>query len=320
LRSRQANRASGAGCSGLAQRYHLALNITLVTSDPFNIFRVRIQYPQVDEIVIHPPIHTDIPMGLPTGQSRDRARTRERSWHATINAAGVREYQQRDPLNRIHWPTSAHRAELYVRQFDLDVGGDVWILLDLQADIQLGRGAGGTEEQAVLLAAALAAQGLEQSRAVGLATYGAVPEIIPPGRGEGQLWRLLRALALATADGQQGLEAALHDFSGVARRGSAAVILTASGQAGWLPGLMHLSQFGIQTKTILLERSSYGDETAGRISHDLQVALARLGYASHLVRQGEVGRPISRPEAHGFWEFRVTGTGKVVTVSSPLES
>ena len=58
-----------------------------------------------------------------------------------------------------------------VRQFDLDVSGDVWLLLDLQDSVQLGTGADGTEEHAVLLAASLAARAIQQNRAVGLATY-----------------------------------------------------------------------------------------------------------------------------------------------------
>jgi len=37
------------------------------------------------------------------------------------------------------------------------------------------------------------------------------------------------------------------------------------------------------------------------------------------VRQGEIGRPVADQVRRGFWNFRVTGTGKVITVKSPWD-
>jgi uncharacterized protein (DUF58 family) len=140
------------------------------TSDPFGIFSLTQFYPVVNEIIIHPPVHGRLPVQLPSGESSGQQRVRHHSWQATLNAASVRPYQPQDPQRWIHWPISAHRDHLYVRQFDQDAAGDVWLLLDLQAESQLGRGANSTEEQAVLLAASLSARALRQNRAVGLAT------------------------------------------------------------------------------------------------------------------------------------------------------
>ncbi len=289
----------------------------LISADPFGIFQVTIPYPKSEEIVIHPPIHTQLPVPLPAGQSSGRQRARERSWQATINAAGVRDYRANDPQRWIHWPTTAHRDALFVRYFDLDAAGDIWLLLDLQAAAQLGQGATGTEEHLVLLAAALSAKALDLNRAVGLAAYGREPQLIPPGRGQGKQWQLLRALALVTANGDDDLSRALDDFVRVARRGSAVVVMTPSGEPGWLPGLLNLTQRGIQTQVVLLDRASFGDDGNSRGLFD---AIRHYGLSSLLLRQGEVGKPVEEPERRGFWEFKVTGTGKVFTVRSPLES
>lgn len=294
---------------------------SLHTADPFGIFQVNIPYPKADEVVIHPPIHTQIPIPLPAGQSSGQARARERSWQATINASGVREHQWRDPMHWIHWPTTAHRGKLYVRQFDLDAAGDIWLVLDMNAVVQLGQGAEGTEEHAVLLAAALAAQALLENRAVGLAAYGREPQVIPPSRGEGQQWHLLRALALVRADGQSGLTATLNDVGRIVQRGSAVVIITPSAEPDWLGDLLHLAQHGIQTHVVLLERSSFTGESDDRqqSSFGMRDAIRQLGFNCSIVKQGEVGRPIQEGQARGFWEFRVTKTGKVVTVRSPFD-
>lgn len=290
---------------------------SLHSGDPFGLFSVTIRYPIADEIIIHPPIHTQLPIPLPAGQSSGRVRARQRSWQATVNAATVRDYHPQDPYRWIHWPTTARHDELYVREFDLDAAGDIWLLLDLQAAAQIGSGPEGSEEQMILLAAALSARALHENRAIGLAAYGQVPLLIPPGQGGGQQWRLLRALALVHADGESGLGEALHDLRRVAQRGSAAAILTPRGDAAWLPMLLQLSHAGIRCHVTLLDRESFGDD--GGNSRGLCDAVQQLGIPCHLVRQGEVGRPLEESERRGFWQFRTLATGKVVVVQRPEE-
>ena len=132
------------------QRGHFRLGPwQLRSGDPFGLFQVTVPYPGTEEIIIHPPIHSPAPFSLPAGQGSGRVRARERAWQATINAAGVRDYRPSDPMRWIHWPTTAHRDALYVRQFDLDAAGPVWVMLDLQASVQLGQGAEGTESTQV---------------------------------------------------------------------------------------------------------------------------------------------------------------------------
>ncbi len=284
------------------------------TSDPFGIFSLTCHYPTSAEIIIHPPIHGQLPIPLPHGQSSGRVHARQRSWQATVNAASVRDYHPNDPYQWIHWPTTARRGALFVREFDLDAAGDVWILLDMQANTQLGHGQDGTEEHAVLLAAALAARGLSQMRPIGLLGYGQEPQIVPPGRGEGQRWHILQALALVQANGETSLRRALQDLAQRARRGAAAIIITPTPAADWLPNLATLSQRGIQCHVLVLDRHSFGGEEN---SAGLQKAVQQLGLNCQLVRQGEIGSPLEEQARRGFWRFAVTGTGKVVVVESP---
>jgi uncharacterized protein (DUF58 family) len=292
----------------------------LRTSDPFGIFFATIPLPESDEIIIHPPVHSQIPIPLPTGQSLGRARGHLRSWQATISATGIRDYQPQDPRNWIHWPTTARRDELSTRLFDLDAAGDIWLLLDMQAAVQIGADAEGTEEHAVLLAAALSAQALRRNRAVGLAAYGSEPQIIPPSRSHGQQWKLLRALALIKADGENDLSLSMRDVRRIASRGSSAVVITPSDSAGWLPDLLHLANRGVSCSVLLLNRSSFANENETPIGGNLglQDPIQHLGFRCHTINQGDIGIPSEDLERRGFWEFTVTGTGKVITTRNPL--
>ena len=290
------------------------------SSDPFGLFQMTRFYTQTEEIIIHPPIHGQLPIPLPTGTSSGQARVRQRSWQATTNAASVRSYQPGDPLRWIHWPISAHRDSLYVREFDQDAAGDIWILLDCDAAVQLGSGAPGdvahnTIEQAVLLAASLAARAVRHNRAVGLAGYGRSPQIVHTGSGQGQQWRILRALALLDADGTTNLRTALYDLGRIARRGTAVIVITPSGVVEWLPELVRLAQRSVESNVVLLDRQSFGGEGN---SMGLGTAVLQLGFPCQVICQGEVGTPLEEQQRRGFWEFRVTGTGKVVAVKTPV--
>jgi uncharacterized protein (DUF58 family) len=290
---------------------------SLISGDPFGIFLVKYDFPAGEEIIIHPPIHGRLPVTLPAGESSGRMRVQRRSWMTTINAASVRDYQPNDAHRLIHWPTSARRNSLYVRQFDQDAAGDVWLLLDLDASVQLGRGATGTEEHAVLLAAALAARALRQNRAVGLATYGRHPQVLLPARGQGHLWKILRALALVSADGEVDLRRALQDLSQTAKRGTTALIITPTASPDWIPELNTLARQGVPSNLILLDRPSFGGDTNNA---GLAEAIEQQGFTSALIHQGEVGQPLEEQVRRGFWEFRVTATGKVIPIKSPWDA
>ena len=168
----------------------------------------------------------------------------------------------------------------------------------------------------MLLAAALAARALSETRGVGLAAYPRQPRVVVPAVGEGQQWRVLRSLALLRADGEIDLGRSLGELGQGISRGSATIIITPSADPGWLPQLAQLSRQGIESHVLLLDRPSFGGVGD---SEALRQAITLLGYRCQVVRRGEVGQPIVEAERHGFWDFKVTGTGKAVAVRRPFD-
>jgi len=223
----------------------------LRSGDPFGIFELVIDYAQTDEMIIHPPVDTELKFSLPTGLQQGDVRGRDRAMQVTSNISTVREYRPLDPLNWIHWPTTARTGKLAVREFDVEAAGDAWILIDLEHKWHVGDGLESTEEYGVLLASALTARILAENRAVGLATYGPDPVILPAQKGAQQQWSILRALAVLAADGDLPLEAALDDAEQVIDRGAALIIITANDDPAWLPKLLQLSRKQIKTTIFL---------------------------------------------------------------------
>lgn len=290
-------------------QYHLG-PWKIRSGDPFGIFSLTIHYAQTREIIIHPPIHTDLPFRLPAGQSSGRVRARQRSLQATTNAATIRAYTHGDPLRWIHWPSTARRDDLFVRQFDLDASGDIWLLLDMQQSVQCGQGIDSSEEYAVLLAAAITARAIGQNRAIGLACYGKRPQIIPTGTGGGQQWRILRTLALIQADGTSPLPATLIDLGKVAKQGSAAVIITANPESSWIPELLQLAQRGIESNVFLFDQPSFGEEGNSKIQ---QSAIHNLGINCQVIYQGDINTRLPKPEEKQ--KIKITPFGKAVIVA-----
>ena len=146
---------------------------------------------------------------------------------------------------------------------------------------------------------------------MGVATYGEQPQIIPSGQGGGHEWRILRALAIAKADGVTRLDAALQDLGRLTNRGSAAIIITASAETDWIPYLLSLAQLGIESTVILLDRTTFGGE--GKVLAQREL-IQQLGFACFTIVQGDIGQPVDSPAKKKA--FQITPMGRVVAVAN----
>jgi uncharacterized protein (DUF58 family) len=328
---------------------------SLCVEDPFGFFSVTVRYGEAEVIVVYPPVvrlpEIALPRGLVTGPSHARRRAIE----ATTDASQTRYYQPGDPLRLIHWPSTAHRADLVVRELDTLVSGDLWIVLDLDRSVQAGQGEESTEEYGVILAASLADKTLQQNLAVGLIAHGTELAFIPLGRGKGQMWQILRALATVRAGGTRRLAEMLHSVRQNLGQGTTVLVITPSCEPDWLDALLPLTRRGIVPTVVLLdarsfERPATEPAAAGRAmdahsreggarprpaaeelgvsryKRDLPSAaqamrerLAEAGVATHIIRQGHPFRYVVSPKRRGHWDFKVTPLGRAILVRHPGE-
>lgn len=288
------------------------------TQDPFGLFSVTQRYEHTLSLLVVPPIVELPAVVLPRGVATGRAVARQPAVDLTLNVSTTRPYAPGDPLRRIHWPSSAHHDTLMSKTFDAEVSGDLWIVLDLDASVQAGEGEESTEEYGVILAASLTDRMLRQNRAVGLVAYGARDAYLVPGRGEGQLWRVLRALALVQAGERRPLATVLTEMRAVLGRRTTVAVITPSGDPAWVEALWPLLRRWVAPTAILLDPVSFGGE--GNLSV-VRSMLARLGIPAHVIAQGHPF-PLSHRTRRGGgrWEFRTTATGRAVVVQRPREA
>ncbi len=206
----------------LVERGVFPLGPTVLESgDLFGLYPNSRSFPSQDTLLVYPMIVEVKDFPNPPGLLPGGEALRRRTPQITSNAAGVREYSPGDPLNRIHWVSTARRNRLIVKEFELDPLAEVWLFIDAAAAVHASRLEPvpefdpqdvwrrkykfslptSTMEYAVTIAASLARFYLHRSRAVGLVSSGESLQVLPSDRGGRQLGKILEALALLRAEG-----------------------------------------------------------------------------------------------------------------------
>jgi MoxR-like ATPase len=195
---------------------------TLASGDPFGLFTVKRTFSHADSLLVLPLILPIVDFPSPAGYLPGGKAIRRKSFEITPHASGVREYIHGDPLKRIHWPTSARRDRLMVKEFEQDPQAEIWLFLDAQAGLHHALSAEplpkwhdwtlqrrpqlslppDSLEYAITITASLAHYFINQRRAVGFVTEGPAYTVIPAERSERQEAKLLETLAFVQARGR----------------------------------------------------------------------------------------------------------------------
>jgi uncharacterized protein (DUF58 family) len=236
----------------LIQRGNFSLGPTIISSsDPFGLFIFKKIIPGEKTLLVLP-FSVDInSFPFPSGSLPGGRALRRRSLDVTPHAAGIREYVYGDPLKRIHWPTTARRDKLMVKEFDQDPQAEVWVFLDscLNGHIQSKAPSDlpkpgmrwfwwsqreefrlfpSTYEYSVSAAASIVKYFIRLGQSVGFVSVGQLYVNLPAERGERQLGKVLETLAFLNSDGQLPLQGLVESQVGYLPRGSVVILVTPS--------------------------------------------------------------------------------------------
>jgi len=286
---------------------------TLRSGDPFGIFSVEVHEPGSSTLVVMPPVvplpSVEISPSGWMGEGRPRPNMPEQ----TVNAISVREYQQGESLKQVHWPTSARRRKLYTRILDSAPANDWWIALDVDAQVQAGQGWENTVELGILIAASLADRGLRARHSVGLLASGKETVWLKPQSGEAHRLEILRSLAMLEP-GQLPLAELLDRSTPTFGNRTSLILITPSITSDWLTSLTRLLWKGISPTVILMDPASFGEARSAAL---LAGILGGMGIPHFVLNRDLFQRPEARPGWRGQWEWRITATGKAISMHAP---
>ncbi|MDT8304832.1 MAG: DUF58 domain-containing protein [Anaerolineae bacterium] len=288
-------------------RYRLG-PLELATGDPFGFFPMRRELAPTSNVVIYP-LTVDVhQFALPVGLLPGGDALRRRTHYVTTNAAGVRDYAPGDSFGRIHWPSTARRERLIVKEFELDPMADIWIIPDMASfvHVRADRPAPpmetdnlplwmrvrrrafelpeATEEYVVTVAASLARYFLRHDRAVGLLAYGQTHELVQPDRGERQLNRILETLAVLRAMGSVPISDLMHAEAQMLPRGSTVIVVTPTTREEWITTARQQMQRGLRMVTVIVDPETFGGPRSGA---GLVNLLRASGVFTYLVQNGD---------------------------------
>jgi len=251
---------------------------TLTSGDPFGLFTMRKVVTARDTLVILPMTFPITIFPPPPGLLPGGKAIRQRSFDMTPNAAEVREYVPGDPMKRIHWPSTAHRGQFMVKEFEQDPQADIWILLDafnpvhfsmpvqpvsFQVDnmwlrrpkVSLPRD---TFEYAVSVAASLATFFLMDRRAVGLACEAGKFFVVSCERGERQITKIMETLAFLQPEGMMPLLDLVNIQARLLPLGSGVILITPSDRPDLFLALDDLQRRNLRPVVILIKSETFG--------------------------------------------------------------
>jgi uncharacterized protein (DUF58 family) len=238
----------------LNQRGHFRIDpLQVRTGDPFGFFEASAGVGHGITLVVYPRIDALPFWRLPPASIEGAHASPERTLQTTALATTVRPYAPGDSMNRIHWRTTARAGEIFVKEFDLEQTTDVWLFLDLDAELEAGVGDDSTTEVAARVAASVADKALAENRAVGLTVSGHRATVIPSDRGARQRLKILQLLAAVEADGTAPLDEVLVTGIGRLRRGMTAVVITATQDAAFIRPLATLRSRGVGVVVVMLD-------------------------------------------------------------------
>jgi uncharacterized protein (DUF58 family) len=276
----------------------------IATGDLFGLFPVERTVAEKDSLLVYPMMVEVRGFPNPPGLLPGGEALRRRTHQVTPNAAGVREYTTGDPLNRIHWLSTARRGRLIVKEFELDPLADVWIFLDGALNVQaelpqpaidlyvkdLWSHSGkiplppSTEEYGISAAASLVRDYLRRGRAVGFVCAGQHLTLISPDRGGRQLGKILEALALTRAEGDLPLRALIETQVKHMVRGSTVVLITSSTSTEVALMVDFLLQRGLKPIVVIIDASTFG----GKVGSEQLVESIKLLGVPHRVVKNEM--------------------------------
>jgi len=259
--------------------------VEVTSQDPFGLFRLSRRFLEPQNYVVFPAA-----LPLPDLDPRianlpSDSRLTRRSDHITPDSSAVREYAPGDSFRSIHWPYTARMNTLMVKEFDMGVSAEAWVLLDMFRLSHVGEDdVDNTEEMGVTIAASLINRLLELSMPAGLAANAEQTYVFRPDSSPSQLGRLMEPLAAMRAVGNVTLERFIYDLRPHLTRFNSLTVITPSRHTEWIPPLQRLRRQGINVGVVYVDPISFGG------SADVQPPLELLymnEIPTYLVKKGE---------------------------------
>jgi uncharacterized protein (DUF58 family) len=260
----------------------------IVIEDPFALERVEIPLPAGESLLVYPRLVDIEALFSESGSRSPDGRRLLLRRSSGFELHSVREYEQGESLRRVHWPSTARRAQLMVKELEDAPRDEVSVLLDAEAGAVAGELPDTTFELQVRVAGSILRAHARRGRRASLVVNSRRPVYQPVHSYDGE-WKLaLEQLAAVEPDGSSAVSTLLTDETGPAARALELMVVTAALDARLTDRLLQRTLSHHGASLVYIDPASFNGATgpAPEVSAQL-VRLTRAGVPVAVVRRGD---------------------------------
>jgi uncharacterized protein (DUF58 family) len=265
-------------------------SIDAVLEDPFGLERVETKLPAGESLLVYPQLVELDALFSDSGARALEGRRLLLRRPTGFDLHSVRDYQQGESLRRVHWPTTAKRGQLMVKELEDAPRDETAVLLDADASAVAGVAPDSSFELQVRAAGSILKAHASRGRRAALIVNSASRPYQRVHSFDGDWHRALELLAAVEADGPTPVAAMLADEGGPAGRALELTVVTANLSPRLVDRLLQRMLNRHAATLVYVERASFADTPAPALDPGVASQVLRLqrgGVPVAVVKRGD---------------------------------
>jgi uncharacterized protein (DUF58 family) len=261
----------------------------IVIEDPFGLERVTVDLPSSASILVYPRLVDVDRLFSESGAQTAEGRRLLLRRPSGFDLHSVRDYQQGESLRRVHWPTTAKRGHLMVKELEDSPRDETAVLLDADGSVVVGDRHDSSFELAVRAAGSIVKSHASRGRRAALVVNGGRPVYQRVHSFDGDWHRALEILAAVEADGHSPVANMLADEAGPASRAIELTVVTSSLSPRLVERLAHRALAHHGASLVYVDPASFAAGAPGvPVESGAQLLrLERAGVPVIILRRGD---------------------------------
>ena len=200
----------------------------VVVEDPFALERLELPLPAGESVLVYPRLVELERLFSESGRHQAEGRRLLLRRASGFDFHSVREYGAGESLRRVHWPSTAKRGRLMVKELEDSPRDETVVLLDGDGSVVVGEAPDSTFELAVRAAGSIVQAHARRGKRVGLAVNSARRDYQAVHSFDGDWRAALELLAAVEPDGHTPVATLLADETGPAARALELTVVTSA--------------------------------------------------------------------------------------------
>jgi uncharacterized protein (DUF58 family) len=265
-------------------------SVDAVLEDPFGLERVEMKLPAGESLLVYPRLADLDGLFSDSGGRALEGRRLLLRRPTGFDLHSVRDYEQGESLRRVHWPSTAKRGHLMVKELEDAPRDETAVLLDADAGAVAGVAPDSSFELQVRAAGSLLKAHASRGRRAALIVNSASRPYQRVHSFDGDWLRAFELLAAVEPDGPTPVAAMLADEAGPAGRSLELTVVTANLAPRLVDRLLQRMMNRHAATLVYVDRASFAEEAAAQLDPGLAAQVLRLqrgGVPVAVLRRGD---------------------------------